>query len=538
MPVLFKPTKGASNWIENEKRAATAVRLLWDFSSSADRRHPEFLCLLASFSWVNGTHGPDDASRRWRNKRLAAWLSFNRNVSEAALKNELVKQLGLSPSQAHWLVSSIFGFSHYYTAFRTAFERHVSRHRDKIADVFRLVSQSSERPSQKVYVAVRHLLAVPRFRVPRGRSSVINALSPTLACLDPEQRFPIMNQQTENLLGNLGRKPDADGARALSELIGKHGISTAFHLDVYSQLYGEKFAKMVLTEAKTDKSAPLGDENGLTLGAVYTRADLKTSFGIRDATLNNGVFPYTDRNEIWLFVTERKTADRTQYKDTLTGNELRWQGRMAGRTDRSILEHFDNGQRLLVFYRERRDQFSNAGFRYEGEFSYKRHRGSHPTTFLLIRKGARRALPDEQGDDTPFDPKNIKDGRDMIQRTIRARRGQPKFRALLRAAYRDKCAFSGCGVLGVLEAAHISPYLGDETNRVTNGLLLRADLHTLFDSGLITVEPRSRTIVIDRTLMNSEYQRFHGKKIRATVHKKQEASAAALKAHSAMLTDG
>lgn len=538
MSIHFKPTQDVSNWIANEKRAATAIRLLWDYSSTADRRDPEFLCLLASFAWVNGTHGPDDASRRWRNKNLAAWIGLNGNVTDATLKAALVRKLGLSVGQAHWLVSSILGFSHYYKVFRTAFARHVSRHRDKIATVFDLVSRPSAQPSQKVYAAARQLLAIPRFKVPRGRSSVINALSPALACLDPDQRFPIMNQRTKEVLSQLGRKPDADGARALSEIVGTRGIATAFHLDVYSQFYSDKFAKSILTGAKKGKSAPTDIESGLTLGGVYTRADLKASFGIRDATLNSGVFPYQERNEIWLFVTEKKTADRTQYKDTLVGNELRWQGQTAGRTDRLIVEHSHKGQRLLVFYRDHKYQFVNAGFRYEGEFSYKRHRGSNPTTFLLIRKGARRALPDEQGDDTPFDPKNIRDGREMIQRTIRARRGQPNFRALLRSAYRDKCAFSGCDVLGVLEAAHISPYMGVETNRVTNGLLLRADLHTLFDSGLITIEPSDRTIVINRTLMNSEYWRFHGKKVRATAHKKQEPSAAALTAHNAMLSDG
>lgn len=40
----------------------------------------------------------------------------------------------------------------------------------------------------------------------------------------------------------------------------------------------------------------------------------------------------------------------------------------------------------------------------------------------------------------------------------------------------------------VLQAAHIDPYDGPATNRTTNGLLLRADLHNLFDRGLIWID--------------------------------------------------
>jgi putative restriction endonuclease len=88
-----------------------------------------------------------------------------------------------------------------------------------------------------------------------------------------------------------------------------------------------------------------------------------------------------------------------------------------------------------------------------------------------------------------FDPKNVVDARKLISRTIAQRRGQRTFRDSLIAAYGSKCVISGCGVLDVLEAAHIYPYRGPATNKVSNGLLLRADLHTLFDCNLIAVDP-------------------------------------------------
>jgi len=46
----------------------------------------------------------------------------------------------------------------------------------------------------------------------------------------------------------------------------------------------------------------------------------------------------------------------------------------------------------------------------------------------------------------------------------------------------------------VLEAAHIKPYRGKTDSHLENGLLLRADLHTLFDLNLIGVEPDTLTV--------------------------------------------
>ena len=89
----------------------------------------------------------------------------------------------------------------------------------------------------------------------------------------------------------------------------------------------------------------------------------------------------------------------------------------------------------------------------------------------------------------PFpDPTSIEDGRKKIERMVTLRQGQPAFRKALLDAYERRCAVTGCPIDDVLEAAHISPYLGEHTNHVTNGLLLRADIHTLFDRGLIKVD--------------------------------------------------
>lgn len=123
----------------------------------------------------------------------------------------------------------------------------------------------------------------------------------------------------------------------------------------------------------------------LDAGRVYSRADLRRLFGIKDATINNGVFRPAGHGSVWLFVTRFKEADRIPYADELVGDELFWQGQVEGRTDRMIIEHEEGGLELLVFYREHRRQHPNAGFMYEGRFEYVTHRGTRPTSFRLRR---------------------------------------------------------------------------------------------------------------------------------------------------------
>jgi hypothetical protein len=109
-----------------------------------------------------------------------------------------------------------------------------------------------------------------------------------------------------------------------------------------------------------------------------------------------------------------------------------------------------------------------------------------------------------------FVPKDLEDARTRSIQSIVCRRGLPAFRRSLLSAYSSRCAVSGCDLVEVLEATHIYPYRGDQTNHVANGLLLRADLHTLFDLGLMSIEPQSRQVAIHSSLENSAYAEFNG----------------------------
>lgn len=70
----------------------------------------------------------------------------------------------------------------------------------------------------------------------------------------------------------------------------------------------------------------------------------------------------------------------------------------------------------------------------------------------------------------------------------RERIGQQRFRTQLFEAYTGRCAVSGCNVDEALEAAHIENYSGPKSRVVSSGILLRRDLHSLFDAHLISFE--------------------------------------------------
>ena len=80
----------------------------------------------------------------------------------------------------------------------------------------------------------------------------------------------------------------------------------------------------------------------------------------------------------------------------------------------------------------------------------------------------------------------------------RARLGQGAFRALVTDAYHRRRAVTGERSLPALEAAHIRSHAAAGPNRTRNGLLLRADIHRLFDDGYVTVDTDLRFVVSPR----------------------------------------
>lgn len=87
------------------------------------------------------------------------------------------------------------------------------------------------------------------------------------------------------------------------------------------------------------------------------------------------------------------------------------------------------------------------------------------------------------------------------ERRLAANRlGQQAFKALVLASYQRRCAITGERIKPVLQAAHIRPVTQGGVHRLDNGLLLRSDVHILFDNGYLGLDPRRRTLQVSPRL--------------------------------------
>lgn len=141
--------------------------------------------------------------------------------------------------------------------------------------------------------------------------------------------------------------------------------------------------------------------------------------------------------------------------------------------------------------------------------------GDHPTADFII---------DEQHGIIDVSSNDFQDERDIQLARIVRRKQQGKFRRMLLEAYNGQCAVSGYDAEPALQAAHISSYLGPKSQTASNGLLLRADLHLLYDNMLLSVDPDNMRIHLASALQNTRYEQYEGLTIRLPRYKDQRPS--------------
>ena len=105
------------------------------------------------------------------------------------------------------------------------------------------------------------------------------------------------------------------------------------------------------------------------------------------------------------------------------------------------------------------------------------------------------------------------------------RRGTPRsgnFRKKVRKAYRGKCAITGSEILENLTAAHIDPFNNSppelrHNDDVSNGILLREDIHKLFDNKLIAINPEGMRIVVSKSIKEKDdyYRLYHNRELKS-----------------------
>ncbi len=131
---------------------------------------------------------------------------------------------------------------------------------------------------------------------------------------------------------------------------------------------------------------------------------------------------------------------------------------------------------------------------------------------LEARRFMERPAEESAFTETSADPQ----WRDVISRV---RVGQGAFRLMVTEAYKRACSITGDHTLPVLEAAHIKPFSASGPHAVSNGLLLRADLHKLYDEGYLTIT-EDYHVEISPALR----EEFHNGRIYYELHGKRLAS--------------
>ncbi len=112
-------------------------------------------------------------------------------------------------------------------------------------------------------------------------------------------------------------------------------------------------------------------------------------------------------------------------------------------------------------------------------------------------------------------------------RFVTYRKGQSRFQSIITAAYSNKCCITDETTPELLEAAHIQPYIDLESHHVKNGLLLRIDLHKLYDSGLMYIDEYFK-VHISPEVKSKYYQSLNGVTIKLPENKNDYPSIAAL----------
>ena len=142
------------------------------------------------------------------------------------------------------------------------------------------------------------------------------------------------------------------------------------------------------------------------------------------------------------------------------------------------------------------------------------------------------ALDNPNGQDDSLLPFRLVTPNGAIRRTglTTVRPQQQHFRYSVIRAYGSVCAVTGETCTEVLEAAHIQPYVDERSNDVRNGILLRTDLHTLFDAGLLTIDGAYR-VRVSPFLRSDTYTALDGKQIRLPVSPNHRPSSEAFAFH-------
>lgn len=286
---------------------------------------------------------------------------------------------------------------------------------------------------------------------------------------------------------------------ALSKSTGKHRVA----LDWFNEHKGETITWSDIQEFSADHSRLVNQAKG-----IYKPKYSDYSLSLR--TIQNGPYPDKDveyrSDGSWAlhYFQENQNPDQRDREATNRGLMKCMEdkipvGTLVKRKPKPGVAYQVLGLGLVTKWED--GFFTIEGFSDTGEV----HDAEQPdATRLRATNGTNTET---------FDARNDQDLREKALAQVARRRGQAAFRAALLEAYGGKCCITGCALKGTLEAAHIAPYLGEHSQHVQNGLLLRADIHTLFDLGLLVITDGYRVKLSPIALEDDSYVNLESKQL-------------------------
>ncbi|MFP3637427.1 HNH endonuclease [Paraburkholderia sp. SIMBA_054] len=205
-------------------------------------------------------------------------------------------------------------------------------------------------------------------------------------------------------------------------------------------------------------------------------------------------------------------------RDASARSRVLEQAARAWALDAAIRESYERGLPIRAIicdgHRRDREEFAHTASAVNRRFLdselWYAHSYSSDTGVGRIVRGLKPDAPATSS----IEDENDSEADDVVQhRAIKTRRGQKDFRDRLLSAYRRRCAVTGSFTVELLEAAHIIPHASVTDYSTRNGILLRADVHTLFDLKLLAIDVNMR-IHISATLRHSEYWAYDGQQLK------------------------
>lgn len=258
----------------------------------------------------------------------------------------------------------------------------------------------------------------------------------------------------------------------------------------------------------------------LRQGDRYVKSDLYALLAVpvnrQKGSWNTGYLKYD--NQVFIFA-NIGVAGRTghDYNNHWEKDSLVWYGKTASTLNQPLIKFMLQPQTPVhVFTREGdRDAFTYQGLGHAIDtvdevpvkivWSFDRSNKEKSLAFLLVNKVDEQTLT-KQIKQAPND-----DISERIQSSRKKRYGQGKFRKNLFLVCGEVCCITGCDVKEVLYGCHIIPHAESGNNEITNGLILRSDIHDLFDAHLIGIHPTTLEIHIKNKLQTTVYKSLEGK---------------------------